>query len=78
MAFMQVRSLLDRSRGRSIAPTPAEELVCCVCVPQAEPPFDRRPELLFEIISHVLEEEVRRLQHELERRLKNTGVAPPA
>ncbi|KAL3913841.1 MAG: hypothetical protein SGPRY_007835, partial [Prymnesium sp.] len=37
---------------------------------QDHPPFDRRPELLFEVIAHVLEEEVRSLQSELERRLE--------
>lgn len=34
-----------------------------------EPPFDRRPELVFELVAHVLEEEVRALQAELHRRL---------
>ena len=33
------------------------------------PPFDRRPELLYEKIAHALEEEVRRLQRELAVRL---------
>ena len=35
------------------------------------PPFDSRPELLYELIAHRLEEEVRRLQAELHRRLKH-------
>ncbi|KAL1521223.1 hypothetical protein AB1Y20_022772 [Prymnesium parvum] len=46
---------------------------------QDQPPFDKRPELLFEIIAHVLEEEVRALQRELERRLaRGAGQPEPA
>jgi 1-acyl-sn-glycerol-3-phosphate acyltransferase len=37
------------------------------------PPFDRRPELLFEVIAHTLEEEVRALREKLHRKL---GVTP--
>ena len=37
------------------------------------PPFDRRPELLYECIAHTLEEEVRALRATLHRRL---GIAP--
>ena len=36
---------------------------------RGEPPFDTRPELLYEVIAHTLEAEVRRLKHELERRI---------
>ena len=36
---------------------------------RGEPPFDKRPELLYEMIAHTLEEEVRRLKHELDRRI---------
>ena len=36
---------------------------------RGEAPFDKRPELLYEVIAHTLEEEVRRLKHELERRI---------
>jgi len=42
---------------------------------RSEPPFDRRPELLYEVIAHTLEEEVRELRGELHRRL---GRAPCA
>ena len=40
----------------------------------SDPPFDTRPELLFEVIAHTLEEEVRTLRTELHRRL---GINPP-
>ena len=43
---------------------------------RAEPPFDRRPELLYEVIAHTLEEEVRRLQAELRRRLAAAEAEP--
>ena len=36
---------------------------------RGEPPFDARPELLYEAIASALEEEVKRLQRELRRRL---------
>ena len=36
---------------------------------RSKPPFDRRPELLYEVIAHTLEEEVRALREELHRRL---------
>ena len=36
---------------------------------RTQPPFDRRPELLYEVIAHTLEEEVRALRDELHRRL---------
>lgn len=35
---------------------------------RSTPPFDKRPELLFEVIAHTLEEEVRALRSELHRR----------
>ena len=37
------------------------------------PPFDRRPELLYEVVAHTLEEEVRSLRTRLHLRL---GVSP--
>ena len=43
---------------------------------RAEPPFDKRPELLYEVIAHTLEEEVRRLQAELRRRLAAAEAEP--
>ena len=40
---------------------------------RATPPFDRRPELLYEVIAHTLEEEVRSLRGALHRKL---GISP--
>ena len=40
---------------------------------RATPPFDKRPELLFEVIAHTLEEEVRALRDKLHKKL---GVTP--
>lgn len=40
---------------------------------RSSPPFDKRPALLYEVIAHTLEDEVRRLRGELHRRL---GVSP--
>lgn len=37
---------------------------------RTQPPFDRNPELLFEVVAHALEEEVRGLRTELRRRLE--------
>ena len=42
---------------------------------RGEPPFDRRPELLYEVIAHTLEEEVRKLREELHRRLGKQAFA---
>lgn len=44
---------------------------------RSTPPFDRRPELLFEVIAHTLEEEVRGLRAELHRRLDWPLAFPP-
>ena len=44
---------------------------------RSSPPFDRRPELLFEIIAHTLEEEVRTLRGRLHERLGITPYIPP-
>jgi len=40
---------------------------------RSSPPFDRRPELLYEVIAHTLEEEVRSLRSKLHQRL---GIRP--
>ena len=40
---------------------------------RSRPPFDKRPELLFEVIAHTLEEEVRTLRTRLHKRL---GISP--
>ena len=40
---------------------------------RSTPPFDRRPELLYEVIAHTLEEEVRGLRGRLHKRL---GISP--
>ena len=40
---------------------------------RTRPPFDKRPELLFEVIAHTLEEEVRTLRTRLHKRL---GISP--
>ena len=45
---------------------------------QLEPPFDQQPTLLYEVIAHTLEEEVRALRTELHRRLGGElGAVPP-
>mmetsp|Transcript_17940 Transcript_17940/g.45885 ORF Transcript_17940/g.45885 Transcript_17940/m.45885 type:complete len:329 (-) Transcript_17940:299-1285(-) len=44
---------------------------------RTQPPFDRRPELLYEVIAHTLEEEVRELRNELHRRLDWPPFALP-
>ena len=40
---------------------------------RSSPPFDRHPELLYEVLAHTLEEEVRSLRSQLHERL---GIAP--
>ena len=45
---------------------------------RGEPPFDQQPTLLYEVIAHTLEEEVRALRTELHRRLGGElGAVPP-
>lgn len=44
---------------------------------RSTPPFDRHPELLFEVIAHTLEEEVRGLRDELNRRLGRPAFSKP-
>ena len=44
---------------------------------RSEPPFDRRPELLYEVIAHTLEERVRSLRSELHAKLGISPHIPP-
>ena len=44
---------------------------------RSSPPFDKRPELLYEVIAHTLEEEVRSLRGQLHRRLGVSPHVPP-
>ena len=44
---------------------------------RTSPPFDRRPELLYEVIAHTLEERVRSLRGELHAKLGISPHIPP-